>query len=131
MKWNDDDDDDQIIQMNRRQHQSAMLILLNKEELCSLSCAKNISIEDYFCFFFSVPTTMPTTTPAGNWNRIHGDSDDVKIKPGSLDRHQFELHARKCLVCLVQRLSGWNHFSFNFNVFRAYNHASHDNDAWR
>ena len=55
MKWNDDDDDDdddQVIQMNRRQHQSAMLMLLNEEELCSLSCAKNISIEDFFCFSF-------------------------------------------------------------------------------
>ena len=52
--------------MNRRQHQSAMLMLLNKEELCSLSCAKNISIEDFFLLFFSVPTTIPTTTPEGN-----------------------------------------------------------------
>ena len=131
MKWNDDDD--QIIQMDRRPHQSSMLMLLNKEELCSLSCAKNISIEDFFSFFlfFLVPTTMSTTTTEGNWNRDDGDSDDAKIKPGSLDRHQFELHTRKCLVCLVQRLFGWNYFLFNFNVFRAYNHASPDNDAWR
>ena len=49
---------------------------------------------------------MPTTTPEGNLNRDDGDSDDVKIKPGSLDRHQFELHTRKCLVCLVQILFG-------------------------
>ena len=37
--------------MDRRPHQSSMLMLLNKEELCSLSCAKNISTEDFFSFF--------------------------------------------------------------------------------
>ena len=52
MKCNDDDDDDdQIIHMDWRPHQSSMLMLLNKEELYRLSCAKNISIEDFFSFF--------------------------------------------------------------------------------
>ena len=41
--------------MDRRPYQSSMLMLLNKEELCSLSCAKDISIEHvlyFFVFFF-------------------------------------------------------------------------------
>ena len=48
-----------------------MFILLNKKEIPSLSCAKNTWTE--FFSLFSVPTTMPTSSPSpeGKIGNIH------------------------------------------------------------